>query len=432
MNRQCATGIQTSGPPRARRRRAFTLVEMMITMVVTLIVVLAIVKLFNYVGDLVAESRATIEMVGQARKVGQSLRVDLSQVSLPVRPWPNEGSGMGYFEYFEGPSRDTRALLSNDTAGGDIDDVIMMTCHSRGEPFVGVLNGAQIESQVAEVIWWTVLDDRDSSGGLTSGDDFKLYRRVLLVRPDRNNANGLLVPGASNQAAFTAFYANNDISVRPSANGLVANSMADLTKRENRFAHNRSGFPFSLNLALLRSLVLSGPRQGEDLVASQVMAFDVKAYDPMAPIQASGNAALVPGDSGWNLSNTAVGRGAYVDLGYSAGGTVLSHFDSSPNGKSKLAGNPLANSATYCTWSRHYERDGVNQDGVLGVDQGTNGLDDNSANGVDDVFERETSPPYPVALRGIQVGIRIIDRSADDYPENQVRHISVNSNFVPE
>jgi hypothetical protein len=74
-----------------------------------------------------------------------------------------------------------------------------------------------------------------------------------------------------------------------------------------------------------------------------------------------------------------------------------------------------------------YEHDGEDQDSALGADQGTNGIDDDGLNGVDDVGERETSPPYPVPLRGIQVRLRIIDRDT-----RQVRQMTVSSDFIPE
>ncbi len=88
--------------------------------------------------------------------------------------------------------------------------------------------------------------------------------------------------------------------------------------------------------------------------------------------------------------------------------------------------------AVYDTWSLAYEHDGIDQDGMLfgdtfGIDQGTNGFDDDAVNGVDDVTERETSPPYPVPLRGIQVRLRIIDRDT-----RQVRQMTVSSDFIPE
>ena len=56
-----------------------------------------------------------------------------------------------------------------------------------------------------------------------------------------------------------------------------------------------------------------------------------------------------------------------------------------------------------------------------------NGIDDDNQNGVDDAGERETSPPYPAPLRGIEVRIRVMD-----YSTRQVRQVSVVADFVPE
>jgi len=81
----------------------------------------------------------------------------------------------------------------------------------------------------------------------------------------------------------------------------------------------------------------------------------------------------------------------------------------------------------YDTWSLSYERDGLDEDGDSLIDQGADGIDNNGLNGVDDVGERETSPPYPVPLRGIQVRIRILDRDT-----RQVRQMTVSTDFIPE
>ena len=62
-----------------------------------------------------------------------------------------------------------------------------------------------------------------------------------------------------------------------------------------------------------------------------------------------------------------------------------------------------------------------------GTDEGTDGLDTDGINGVDDPGERETSPPYPVDLRGIEVRIRMMD-----FNTRQVRQVSVVGDFVPE
>jgi hypothetical protein len=46
---------------------------------------------------------------------------------------------------------------------------------------------------------------------------------------------------------------------------------------------------------------------------------------------------------------------------------------------------------------------------------------------VDDAGERETVPPYPYALRGVQVRIRVYEPQT-----RQVRQATVESDFIPE
>ena len=85
----------------------------------------------------------------------------------------------------------------------------------------------------------------------------------------------------------------------------------------------------------------------------------------------------------------------------------------------------------YDTWSYSYERDGINQDGNAMTDEGTDGLDSALPNtqvgAVDEVEERETSPPYPVPLRGIQVRVRVIEPDT-----RQVRQATITQDFLPE
>jgi hypothetical protein len=67
--------------------------------------------------------------------------------------------------------------------------------------------------------------------------------------------------------------------------------------------------------------------------------------------------------------------------------------------------------------------------GTAGVyyDEGTDGLDNDGVNGVDDRGERETSPPYPVRLRGLEVKIRTYEPGT-----RQVQQGTVSSDFIPE
>jgi hypothetical protein len=92
-----------------------------------------------------------------------------------------------------------------------------------------------------------------------------------------------------------------------------------------------------------------------------------------------------------------------------------------------FAANQAATS--YDTWSFHYEHDGIDQDAFRGasVDQGSNGLDDDAQSGIDDPNERETSPPYPVALRGLRATIRMVENDTQ-----QVRQTSISVSFIPE
>jgi hypothetical protein len=63
---------------------------------------------------------------------------------------------------------------------------------------------------------------------------------------------------------------------------------------------------------------------------------------------------------------------------------------------------------------------------ISAIDQKVNLIDDDMNQIVDDSNELETSPPYPVPLRGLEVRIRIYDTST-----RQVRQVTVRHTFVP-
>ena len=267
---------------------------------------------------------------------------------------------------------------------------------------------------------------------------------------------------------------------------------------------------------------LWGSRRGQDVMMTDVLAFDLRVYDPGAPMFAtvkvpglalsdpkqSLDIVLTPSDPGWldaymssdnmqpngkgaigqanSLSTVTypyVGQGAYVDLGYGYNSRwnppglpypkYASSFASSADPwflcstlNSQCArlyinstgnpafvvdagalrdvyGNPLAPGfAVYDTWSFHYENDGIDEDGNGIIDQGTNGLDDvgnypaasptpatvkDTRLGVDDVGERETTPPYDKPLRGMQVLIRTYEHDS-----RAIRQVRVNQHFMAE
>jgi len=450
-----------------RCRRAFTLIEMLVTVGVTLLMVFAVVSAFEWVGNSARDGRSLMEMSGHLRGVEMLLQGDLDNITVPVRPWSSTSSGLGYFDYIEGPEpfADTNGNGTVDageyfdlnangtwevnltdipaanawTMLGDLGDIVSFTIR-RSEPFVGMLerepftdsngNGTfdagdnfvdlngdgvytstpvQFNSNVAEVSWWVTFDDLNGDGKLQDNEmqSRVLRRRVVLVRPDLD-VSSFVVAG---------FFQRNDISAHPvTVNNQVrmaSNSLSDLTQRPARFGHDsRTWPPNSAQYNMLSHFALTGPRMGEDVVMSNVLAFDVRAWDPTAEVRrTTSGEAVFPGDPGWAVSAGAViGRGAFVDLNY-FGQVVPNYFFAGPPDPKSGKNWP-----TYDTGST----------GDLGPNA-NDGLDNNGDGVVDDPGERATAVPYAYPLRGLQIRIRVYDPDT-----RQVRQSSVVAEFVPE
>ncbi|MBA4016383.1 MAG: hypothetical protein C0483_04270 [Pirellula sp.] len=189
----------------------------------------------------------------------------------------------------------------------------------------------------------------------------------------------------------------------------------------------------------------TGSRIGADIILTNVIGFDVKAWDPGAPVfraessSANPNNAgvLVPGDAGYvravdlfiggatTAARQPVAFGAFADLNYLGMDAATSTSATSALGKYRsyqepltglstlqrmeagapfnsrcrvpraqfahpgsgpLSGTPthgFARPAVWDTWSTHYEYDGVDNDFDGVIDELTNGVDDN-ANGLVD------------------------------------------------
>jgi type II secretory pathway pseudopilin PulG len=462
-------------PWRSARRSAFTLVEMMVTLTVTLIVMLALVTIFEWIGQRVQMGRAVIEISGQLRSASLRLQSDLDNVTVPMRPFARIEQGAGYFHYREGTGWD-----GTGTVEGDVDDVLCFTARNDVEHFAGVYttpsNGTvRVTSPEAEIVWWAQYQDLNQDGTLTPEETASrvLHRRVLVIKPSLNDSIGgpwwFQLPAAYNAGVpsynitnqsnlqqmaqdLRRLYNEVDVSVRlvrvMTGNNqmqihVYANSLADLTQPENRFLRHpmvlQSGGSYSLasspslpfavdtnplSATRLELIPLSGTRLGEDVILSSVLAFDVRAFDPTALVASATGLGVVPSDNAWTptLAVAApVNRGAFVDLFYARrhgsnwNAAAASTFSDIPQLKS---GIPAANEQPfYDTWSFHFENNGP----------GTNGLDDDGVNGTDDPGERMTSPPYPVALRGLQSILRVYEADT-----RQVRQATVVSDFVPE
>ncbi len=443
-------------------RSAFTLIEMLVSLVITMIMMFAVVTLFQVMTDSVSGSRALMEASDRLRACRNRLQADLlgatATMAPPLRPENNEG----YFELGEGVTFDGNNGKVGNGASlyGDTDDYLAFTTRSRNEAFVGFLaSTGTATSQTAEVIYFLgqsgtepILDANQSPPTRL----YTLYRRVLLV----------ISPGPMITNA-------DDISQRSGISGQIPNTLGDLTKPENRFNHNASGtFPFQMALPLAGFV---GPRLGDDIILTNVLAFDAQVFDPGAPVfvtTAAPQLAVEPRDQGYrNLlvawikngypypnASAPSSFGAFADLGY--GFNILATpptpppvtYYNPPTGPPSTLPIPLFSGAAdaksgwvalspqfYDTWSLHYENDGVQQRSTWGTDTGTNGLDDNSNGIVDDAVykippvtgtdtgEADTLPPYSAKLRGVRITVRVYEPSSQ-----QVREISVVQEFLPE
>jgi hypothetical protein len=485
-----------------RRPAGMTLVEMLVATAATLLLMAAIVQVFGAFGSAITNSRAILETDARMRAVAWRLRTDLAGTTVRPVPTASNGAGDGYFEVIEGPRTDITDAVSGSfvtsgtaTAGPtDCDDVLLFTTRSADPLFIGraplapgtgpILASSLIdtfESSVAEVAWFARI-----TPGASNPPTYTLYRRQLLVMgyvgtdpfwtnygsTSFNSISLAAAPFATATKMFDTFFnLPCDVSVRREANGsedrLFPNALGDLARREARFMHNISGtvsagnFPYRFVGHQSDSLTYSGTlaasldglifdstsqRYGEDVVLTNVIAFDVRLFDPAAAVAVPGSTPLVPGDPGF--TGIAVASGAYVDLGHGTANALLApsvfpHFSGNGDPRSKLDSANDGGRRTFDTWTTHYEANGKDDDVDTTTDEGTDGLDNDSdgkideppydanGNGVytdpgDDFGEFETLPPYPYPLRGIEVRIRCYEPSS-----RQVRQVTIRHTFVP-
>jgi type II secretory pathway pseudopilin PulG len=410
----------------------------------------------------------------------------------------------------------------------------------------GAPNSISIETN-ASTAWtantWTNLFSGITAGAIGGGSVTRCFDISLRRFPEDANRNGVLDPGEDLNGNGIC----EDV--------LLPNSLEDLSRRSNRFwrqsSVNVSGFPaFATRFPhrFAQEIASAGfnpsfngtAREGEDILLANVLSFDVRVFDPGAPVHSRGGIAVNPGDPGYPVSPVAVVSGtanlpstanandmyqvsdtgdfwvclasgawerlpfgAYADLGWGVpviagfSGPQLAlparvPFDLNPaaltpgydnrfpgsednnkngsldgvedtNGNGRIdsfsafqgAGVGIVNISptnviaqlypvgswqtasnttwppprlVYDTWSQHYEGNGANEDGDAAVDEGSDGLDGDRGvtNGLsDELSERETSPPYPVSLRGIEVRIRCYEPTS-----KQIRQITIRQSFA--
>ncbi len=160
--------------------------------------------------------------------------------------------------------------------------------------------------------------------------------------------------------------------------------------------------------------VVDRGRVGEDLVLTNVLSFDVKVWDPQAPVRGVAvTLPIPPAVRGWGNNANQIGLGAYVDLGYLPSienGTLRTDFSDvrlpSRNDAVATTYNVSNNLNThprmYDTWATHYE------------------AELNAATGLTPGGVWKCSAPYMSKLRGIQVTLRVFDPDS-----RQIRQVTL-------
>jgi hypothetical protein len=322
----------------------------------------------------------------------------------------------------EGPASDSVDAAGNPITAatpilGDTDDVLLFTTRTAGEPFEGKFDTNLILSPVAEVAWFC----RPSPpvAQVVAGVSLQtLYRRQLLVVGYVGAAP--FSPTNSLVSALPAAYNRYDLSLRlEPPNMLVPNTLSDLTQRENRFLHGTQWHVTFPNASAPATFDAASGREGEDAILTNVIGFDVRVYDPNAVPHLSGSTTVYPNEQSYGSAPSAGFKGCFLDLGCAASAATI--LSGTGNPRSRLNKITTIGTATYDTWSTHYESNGVDDDGDGIVDEATNGLDDNANGLVDDPPENEVPSPYAVPLRAIEIRLRCYDPASRQVRQTTIR-----------
>jgi prepilin-type N-terminal cleavage/methylation domain-containing protein len=236
-----------------------------------------------------------------------------------------------------------------------------------------------------------------------------------------------------------------------------------------------------------------GSRRGQDVMMTDVLGFDLRVYDPGAPLymETKTQTVLQPGDPGWRIAydldvasasgtidgggDTSqftydfVGQGAYVNLGYGAAqkyipnnffatgvsGTIPWFFVPRALGDVYIDQRPVSEKvhshlapgyAVYDTWSFHYENNGVNEDERWfdGADWKSASQDPNQVwrevvdTGTDGLDNNGLLGPDDVSERETVPpydkplrGVQVLIRTYE--PDSRaIRQVRVNQHFMPE
>jgi prepilin-type N-terminal cleavage/methylation domain-containing protein len=235
----------------------YTLIELLIAVSLSLLLLLGVTEMFRHVGSTMSDTQKSLNMSANLNGVAMTLRSDLEKIDPRLAHQPYNmtqpsyaGDAPGYLEITEGMNAPYSATVSSglhfsieqvalspdasdgiDRTVGDVDDILAFTAQANEAdyPFRGLINDTmpQVLPSCAEIIWFV--------RGTT------LYRRVLLYDEYNTSADRSTIDQVQQ-----SFYARNDLSVHLDVTTIKANTMQELSRRERRFAHTITTFPYPL------------------------------------------------------------------------------------------------------------------------------------------------------------------------------------------
>lgn len=444
-------------PRLSKHLAGYTLVEMLVALTASLILFGVVMTIFGVLGEAVSKSRRVGTLDSELCSISTALLQDLSGVTAVRNATglvtnPDSGSITGYFEIVEGPSFDAVTVMaengplidksfsgrhdpaagSDDRLVGDTDDILFFTTQSVAvEPFIGKYLNTTQTAREAEVAYFCRPIPDTANPQL-----YTLHRRQLLIVAGSPLQEFDEFGRHSGFTTWNDFYGKFDFSARREVlhgNDIaVLNTASDLQIRRNRIGHDsitnldnnwtrpETVFPI---LPTNSALPLTGAREGEDVVARNLLSFDVRVLDSTA-VERTGPGypiRLHPSDPGYwaaGLTDVPPQAPVYCDLGYGAfadlyselenrviaapAETQVSAFGTDPDSDSLLVGGATQLSGrTYDTWTTFYQSNGID-DGTIGP------ADDN--------------PPYPANLRAIQITIRLYDAQSKTVRQRTIVH----------
>jgi hypothetical protein len=136
-----------------QRRRAFTILEVLIALTAALLLMLGLARAYKFLGDKITERQSELDLSSRLRDVALRLRDELLRATSEMNPPAKTSASEGYLVYHEGPFTDSTTILGSvphptpsdvtyfpDSRIGDIDDFLAFTSRAKeGAPFVGFI-----------------------------------------------------------------------------------------------------------------------------------------------------------------------------------------------------------------------------------------------------------------------------------------------------